>query len=162
MCCTSILITMCQGQPAHWLSAGIGYYMRPFLGSEETGHAVLGTVVLICGLSQVVAGVLRPKPVRSVQNSAPWPSPAAGCECGYLWEILKHLSCNGASAGPQTAPLVGSAASQQWPAADRHCSGADPRYLALLHCMLCRPDFVLQHSHTSCPAAARSQSASRR
>lgn len=38
--------------------------MRPFAGTEERAHAALGTLVLIFGLLQVLAGMFRPDKVR--------------------------------------------------------------------------------------------------
>lgn len=47
-------------------AAAIGYYMKPFIGSEEIAHAVLGSLALAFGFLQILALLGRPAPVRSV------------------------------------------------------------------------------------------------
>lgn len=50
--------------------AGIGFYMQPFAGTQEKAHAVLGSLVLIFGLLQVIAGIMRPAPVSVAPTRA--------------------------------------------------------------------------------------------
>lgn len=59
--------------------AAIGYYMKPFSGSLEVAHVVLGSIALGLGFLQILAILGRPAPVccifHRVLNSA------AGSHC---------------------------------------------------------------------------------
>jgi hypothetical protein len=123
--------------------------MRPFLGSEEKAHAVLGTLVLVCGLLQVIAGVLRPKPVRPVKHSALFAAPrpckiAAGCRyriCERRWPQL----CTRAAVLPLQEHKR-----RHWWAALHHMNGrlvivivvVRVRHLTPLYTMLCHAIFT--------------------
>jgi hypothetical protein len=122
----AVLAIMCESLPTSiFRGAGIGYYMRPFLGSQEKAHAALGTLVLVFGILQVLAAIFRPDKVRVTLNScSDAVSNAANMFFREVWcahallascHVMHANVCSIVYAGAQTAAFVGAAAPQQRP-----------------------------------------------
>jgi hypothetical protein len=59
--------------------AAIGYYMKPFSGSLEVAHVVLGSIALGLGFLQILAILGRPAPVCCISHRVL--NRAAGSRC---------------------------------------------------------------------------------
>lgn len=93
-------------------AAAIGYYMKPFMGSEETAHVVLGSLALAFGFLQILALLGRPAPVRSVLfgfKLSTWAADAAAKQCGVwvarLWD--EHRLSSAAASCCRTTGAAG-------------------------------------------------------